>query len=156
MPSSTTPLKPAQMSTSTGRTHHYARIQPDLIVRNSFISGNGIVLRMQAESRDPDIEHRVYGASVTIVGVLGRIAPSGTLDFAIEFMKVLDAAYALGAEGCVLNDLLAVLFEQLSHRGAHGFAVDVQAYVGAFEGLRGDVEVPGAGDYDRGGEEAIR
>ena len=125
MPSSSAPLKPAQMSTSTGRTHHHARIQPNLIVRHSFISGNRIILRMQAESRDPNIEDRVYGASVTVIGVLSRIAPSGTLDFAIEFMKVLDAAYALGAKGCVLNDLLAVLFEQLSHRGAHGFAVDV-------------------------------
>ena len=111
MPSSTTPLEPAQMPASARRAHHHARIQSNLIIRHSFISGNRIISRMQAERRDPDIEDRVYGASVTIVGVLGRIAPSGTLDFAIEFMKVLDVADTLGAEGGVLDDLLTVLFE---------------------------------------------
>lgn len=154
MPSPTSEFKPTQMAATTRRAHYNERILLDLLVRHRLIDRNRIIFRVDSQHWDPYCKHTIRTTRIPVVRALGGVTPSRALDFPVKLMKVLERHDTLFGEGSVLEDLVAMGFEEPAHIIAHGFAVDVQAEPRALKGEGGDLELPGVGDDYGGGEEA--
>ena len=75
MPSSSTDLEPGEVAAERGGAQDSARVLLELLVGEGLLDGDRIIRGGQCHVGDPDSEHRVRGRGVSVVGVLGGIAP---------------------------------------------------------------------------------
>merc|ERR1712070_183384 len=110
------------MSATRCCTHHHPRRLLYLLIGHCFVACYGVVPRMEAKSRNADGEDGIGRRGVTVVCGFSGVAPGSALHCSVELVEVLQLEYLLLREAFILQDLLFVCLEHLSHVVAHGFA----------------------------------
>lgn len=143
------------MAASTCRTHDHEGVLGDLLVRDSLVARDRVVLRVETQSRDANAQHRICTTRITVVRTHGGVVPRCALDKSIELPKILQLFDLLSRHPAVLENLCLVKFEEGSHVIAHGFAVYLRAYPRPFEVEGADFEFPWIAHDDCSRQQAV-
>lgn len=117
VPPATSNLKPGEMSSQRRRAQDCIGILLDLLVRDSFVNGNGVVGCADGEERYADRHDRVGGGGITVICVFGGITPSLALNCTVELVQVGDILNTLVVQIRVLQDGVLVHGYKLLHVG---------------------------------------
>lgn len=153
-PAITPPLKPRQMPPRHRSAHHNTRIRSNLVQRQSLLTTNRIILRINTKTRNPDPQQRIHRRGIPIISPHSRIPKRARLHHSVKLVDVFRAAHGVGVDVRVLRQSGGVLVEELLEVAAEGARVDLGAQPGPLQGEVGRLQVPGVGADDGGGEEA--